>query len=130
MAVLCTNLDTLEPVEVRVATQIGIDTGRRPEDILALPCNCLDRDKKVCLREPAAPAPILGAGKPARPTNHIVRQSLTRLSRFDCPAWVFATAPLTRCTGVDVMLTHCYRLCYTSEFKLHVSRHDSACSLD
>ena len=45
MAVLCANLDTLEPVEVRVATQIGIDTGRRPEDILALPCNCLDRDK-------------------------------------------------------------------------------------
>ena len=37
MAVLCANLDTLEPVEVRVATQIGIDTGRRPEDILALP---------------------------------------------------------------------------------------------
>ena len=45
MAVLCANLDTLEPVEVRVATQIGIDTGRRPEDILALPCTCLDRDK-------------------------------------------------------------------------------------
>ena len=45
MAVLCADLDTLEPVEVRVATQIGIDTGRRPEDILALPLNCLDRDK-------------------------------------------------------------------------------------
>ena len=45
MAVLCANLDTLEPTEVRVATQIGIDTGRRPEDILALPLDCLDRDK-------------------------------------------------------------------------------------
>jgi integrase len=45
LAVLCANLDALEPVEVRVATQIGIDTGRRPEDILALPVNCLDRDK-------------------------------------------------------------------------------------
>jgi hypothetical protein len=45
MAILCANLDTLEPVEVRVATQIGIDTGRRPEDILALPLNCLHRDK-------------------------------------------------------------------------------------
>ncbi|WP_204079848.1 tyrosine-type recombinase/integrase [Mycobacterium riyadhense] len=45
LAVLCANLDTLEPAEVRVATQIGIDTGRRPEDILALPVNCLDRDK-------------------------------------------------------------------------------------
>ncbi|WP_197487925.1 tyrosine-type recombinase/integrase [Rhodococcus sp. LB1] len=45
MAILCANLDTLEPIEVRVATQIGIDTGRRPEDILALPLDCLDRDK-------------------------------------------------------------------------------------
>ena len=45
MAVLCANLDTLEPAEVRVATQIGIDTGRRPEDILNLTLNCLDRDK-------------------------------------------------------------------------------------
>lgn len=45
LAVLCTNLDVLEPVEVRVATQIGVDTGRRPEEILALPLNCLDRDK-------------------------------------------------------------------------------------
>jgi integrase len=45
LAPLCANLDSLEPIEVRVATQIGIDTGRRPEDILALPVNCLDRDK-------------------------------------------------------------------------------------
>jgi integrase len=45
MAVLCANLDTLEPAEVRVATQIGIDTGRRPEDILNLPLDCLARDK-------------------------------------------------------------------------------------
>ena len=45
MAVLCAHLDSLEPIEVRAATQIGIDTGRRPEDILALPLGCLDRDK-------------------------------------------------------------------------------------
>ena len=45
MTVLCANLDSLEPVEVRVATQIGIDTGRRPEDILSLPMDCLARDK-------------------------------------------------------------------------------------
>jgi hypothetical protein len=35
----------LQPVEVRTATQIGIDTGRRPEDILDLPLDCLQRDK-------------------------------------------------------------------------------------
>jgi integrase len=45
MAMLCANLDTLEPPEVNVATQLGIDTGRRPEDILGLPLDCLDRDK-------------------------------------------------------------------------------------
>jgi hypothetical protein len=45
MAILCAHLDTLQPVEVRVATQIGIDTGRRPEDILALPLDCLGRNR-------------------------------------------------------------------------------------
>ena len=45
MAVLCTNLEGLHPIEVRTATQIGIDTGRRPEDILNLPLDCLHRDK-------------------------------------------------------------------------------------
>src|SRR5680860_724527 len=37
MAVLCANLDSLHPAEVRTATQLGIDTGRRPEEILNLP---------------------------------------------------------------------------------------------
>jgi integrase len=45
MTILCAHLDTLRPAEVRVATQIGIDTGRRPEDILGLPLDCLARDK-------------------------------------------------------------------------------------
>ena len=45
MAMLCANLDTLEPAEVRAATEIAIDTGRRPEEILGLPLDCLDRDK-------------------------------------------------------------------------------------
>ena len=45
MAVLCAHLDSLQPVEVRTATQIGIDTGRRPEEILNLPVDCLRRDK-------------------------------------------------------------------------------------
>ena len=44
MAVLCANLESLHPAEVRTATQIGIDTGRRPEEILVLPLHCLARD--------------------------------------------------------------------------------------
>jgi integrase len=42
---LCAGLDALEPAEVRTAVQIAIDTGRRPEDILGLPLDCLDRDR-------------------------------------------------------------------------------------
>jgi len=45
MTVLCANLDTLQPPEVKAAAQIAIDTGRRPEDILGLPLGCLARDK-------------------------------------------------------------------------------------
>ena len=45
MTVLCASLDTLQPAEVRAAIQIAIDTGRRPEDILGLPLDCLARDK-------------------------------------------------------------------------------------
>ena len=44
MTVLCANLESLRPAEVRTATQLGIDTGRRPEEILALPLHCLARD--------------------------------------------------------------------------------------
>jgi hypothetical protein len=44
MTGLCANLDTLEPAEVKTAIQIEIDTGRRPEDIVALPLDCLARD--------------------------------------------------------------------------------------
>ena len=44
MTVLCASLD-LQPAEVRAATQIAIETGRRPEDILGLPLDCLARDK-------------------------------------------------------------------------------------
>jgi integrase len=45
MAALCDNLQSLQPAEVRAAVQIGIDTGRRPEDILDLPADCLRHDK-------------------------------------------------------------------------------------
>jgi len=45
LRVLCESLDTLQPAEVKTAVQIGIDTGRRPEDILDLPLDCLQQDK-------------------------------------------------------------------------------------
>ena len=48
---LCENLPALEPPEVKVAVQVAIDTGRRPEEICALPLDCLRRD--------AAGAPVL-----------------------------------------------------------------------
>ncbi|MGH3279083.1 MAG: tyrosine-type recombinase/integrase [Trebonia sp.] len=45
MSQLCAGLDALEPAEARTAVTIAIDTGRRPEDILGLPLDCLDRDR-------------------------------------------------------------------------------------
>jgi integrase len=44
MAKLCASLGSLQPAEARTATEIAIDTGRRPEDILHLPLDCLARD--------------------------------------------------------------------------------------
>ncbi|MGH3245956.1 MAG: tyrosine-type recombinase/integrase [Trebonia sp.] len=44
MAALCAGLGMLEPAEARTAVQIAIDTGRRPEDIVSLPLDCLARD--------------------------------------------------------------------------------------
>jgi integrase len=44
MAVLCANLPGLTSPEVRVAVQLLMDTGRRPEDIAELGLDCLTRD--------------------------------------------------------------------------------------
>jgi integrase len=45
MSRLCSSLDSLQPAEARAATEVAIDTGRRPEDILGLPMDCLARDR-------------------------------------------------------------------------------------
>ena len=45
MSRLCSSLDSLQPAEARTAAEIAIDTGRRPEDILGLPADCLARDR-------------------------------------------------------------------------------------
>ncbi|MFI6994679.1 hypothetical protein [Nonomuraea wenchangensis] len=47
MRVLCQNFDALEAQagrEVRVAVELLIDTGRRPDEIVQLPLDCLARD--------------------------------------------------------------------------------------
>ena len=101
MAVLCANLDTLEPVEVRVATQIGIDTGRRPEDTLALPLNCLDRDKDgaAVLVYDNAKAHRLGRRLPINEATAIVianQQQRVRAMFPDTPVAELALLPTTR----------------------------------
>jgi hypothetical protein len=45
MQVLCTALDGVEAGEFKTAVQIAIDTGRRPEEIVCLPLDCLTRDR-------------------------------------------------------------------------------------
>lgn len=44
MTQLCAGLDALTHREIRVATELLMDTGRRPEEICALPWDCLARD--------------------------------------------------------------------------------------
>jgi integrase len=44
MTQLCTHLDTLAHREIRVATELLMDTGRRPEEVCALAWDCLARD--------------------------------------------------------------------------------------
>ena len=41
---LCDHLDRISSPQVRTAIEIAIDTGRRPEDICALPLDCLGQD--------------------------------------------------------------------------------------
>ncbi|MCW2933900.1 MAG: transposase [Actinomycetia bacterium] len=45
MQALCTALDGMEPGGFRTAVQIAVDTGRRPEEIVCLPLDCLARDR-------------------------------------------------------------------------------------
>ena len=45
MQALCAALDGVEPGEFKTAVQIAIDTGRRPEEIVGLPLDCLTRDR-------------------------------------------------------------------------------------
>jgi integrase len=51
MTALCAALDELPPGEIKTAVQIAMDTGRRPEEIMSLPLDCLTRD--------ASGAPVL-----------------------------------------------------------------------
>ena len=44
MTQLCAHLDALTHPEIRVAAELLMDTGRRPEEICALPWDCLARD--------------------------------------------------------------------------------------
>jgi integrase len=44
MTALCAALGTLPPEAIKTAVQIAIDTGRRPDEIVSLPLDCLARD--------------------------------------------------------------------------------------
>ena len=44
MKQICAQLRTLAAAHIRTATEILIDTGRRPEDVVALPLDCLASD--------------------------------------------------------------------------------------
>jgi integrase len=45
MDALAASLGALQPEEIKTAVQIAIDTGRRPDEIVSLPLDCLTRDR-------------------------------------------------------------------------------------
>src|ERR1035441_7123737 len=46
MSALCAAMDTLRSGNLKIATQIAADTGRRPDEIASLPLDCLSRDAR------------------------------------------------------------------------------------
>ena len=68
--------------------------------------------------------PSSGRGRP-RPPQRITLYA-NRLRDYlgsTCPAWVFATAPLTRCPGADVMLTPPVTDCAATAFAAVATAH-------
>jgi integrase len=86
MRVLCQALPALYPPEIRVAVQIAIDTGRRPEEICALRLDCLARgsDGKAVLVYDNAKAGRLARRLPvSEPTAAVITAQQQRVqARF------------------------------------------------
>jgi hypothetical protein len=65
MTQLCDCLDALAHREMRVATELLMDTGRRPQEICALPWDCLARDSD------GSPVLVYENGKANRPVRRL-----------------------------------------------------------
>ena len=81
MTVLCAGLDDLPPGEIKIATQIAIDTGRRPEEILGLPLDCLTRDKDGAAVLIPTTSKLTGsaAGSRSAPTAEVITSQQQRV---------------------------------------------------
>ena len=99
---LCGHLDALEEISsrrMRVAVELLIDTGRRPEEICAIGFDCLDRDSD------GAPVLVYDNHKAARlgrrlPVSEATAQLITAQQ-----AWTRARFPRTPAAGLKLLPT-------------------------
>ena len=99
---LCGHLDALEEISsrrMRVAVELLIDTGRRPEEICAIGFDCLDRDRD------GAPVLVYDNHKAARLGRRLpVSEATARLITAQ-QAWTRARFPRTPAAGLKLLPT-------------------------
>lgn len=99
---LCGHLDELEAISsrrMRVAVELLIDTGRRPEEICAIGFDCLDRDSD------GAPVLVYDNHKAARLGRRLPVSESTAQLVADQQAWTRARFPQTPAAGLKLLPT-------------------------
>ncbi len=99
---LCGHLDELEAISsrrMRVAVELLIDTGRRPEEICAIGFDCLDRDSD------GAPVLVYDNYKAARLGRRLPVSEATAQLVADQQAWTRARFPQTPAAGLKLLPT-------------------------
>ena len=102
IARLCEHLDELEAISsrrMRVAVELLIDTGRRPEEICAIGFGCLDRDSD------GAPVLVYDNHKAARLGRRLPVSEATAQLVADQQAWTRARFPRTPAAELKLLPT-------------------------
>jgi integrase len=102
IAQLCGHLDELEAISsrrMRVAVELLIDTGRRPEEVCTLGFDCLDRDSD------GAPVLVYDNHKAARLGRRLPVSEVTAQLVTDQQAWTRARFPRTPAAELKLLPT-------------------------
>ena len=85
-------------------------------------CGRCKTTQKVCLREPAAPAPMTGRASPPR-ESCCAQTAYTVVSNYVAAVGVSGIAPLTRCRGWGRCALRCGSACAVSSDCFAAQRH-------